>query len=80
MSYKLNQIEEQAEAPKKLPYNLREKKEKNATKAEIGNAKKANTGPQTSPLKNTSLLKKTNSAPVRLTNNTPPIITVIALL
>ncbi|MBE6275131.1 MAG: AraC family transcriptional regulator [Bacteroides sp.] len=30
MSYKLNQIEEQAEAPKKLPYNLREKKEKNA--------------------------------------------------
>ena len=30
MSYKLKQNEEQADAPKKLPYNLREKKEKDA--------------------------------------------------
>ena len=30
MDYKLNETEIQAEAPKRLPYNLREKKEKDA--------------------------------------------------
>ena len=30
MSYKLTEVETQAEAPKKLPYNLREKREKDA--------------------------------------------------
>lgn len=30
MSYKLTEVENQAEAPKKLPYNLREKREKDA--------------------------------------------------
>lgn len=42
MDYKLNENENQAEAPKKLPYNLREKKEKEAAYRTMIRAELAN--------------------------------------